>query len=79
MDAILDVWMPELEATSAEPAEGTVLDALFNTSTAPPPPPFEHAKRHRSRDSEEGRARKKESNEMKAAGRASLVDEDAQL
>lgn len=53
VDAIFDVWVPESEATLAEPTKYTVLAALFTTSTAPLPPPREHAKWHLSRESEE--------------------------
>ena len=52
--------MPESEAPSVEPAEDTVLAALFATSEIPPPPPLENAKRHRGRAEDEARARKKE-------------------
>ena len=38
LDNILDDRMPESEAPSAEPAEDTVLDALFSTTVVPPPP-----------------------------------------
>ena len=49
VDAILNVWVLESEATPAEPAEDTVLAALFTTSTAPLHLPHERAKRNRSR------------------------------
>ena len=38
---------PEYEAPSVDPAEDTVLAALFATSEILSPPPREHAKRHR--------------------------------
>ena len=64
IDTILDARVPESEAPSVEPAEDTVLAALFATSEIPPPPPREHAKRRRSRAEDEARARKKELREM---------------
>ena len=69
--------MPESEAPSVEPAEDTVLEALFATSEIPPPPPRENAKRRRGRAEDEARARKKERREMEAARRASLAEEEA--
>ena len=45
IDTILEARVPESEAPSVEPAEDTVLAALFATSKIPPPPPREHAKR----------------------------------
>ena len=59
VDAILDVRVLESEGTPVEPAEDTVLAALFTTSTTPPPSKCEHAKRHLSIKTEEDRARKK--------------------
>ena len=47
IDMILAARVPESEAPSAEPTEDTVMAALFATSEIPPPPPREHAKRHR--------------------------------
>ena len=47
IDMILEARVPEFEAPSAEPAEDTVMAALFATSEMPPPPPREHAKRRR--------------------------------
>ena len=47
IDTILEARVPESEAPSVEPAEDTVLAALFATSEIPPPPPREHAKRRR--------------------------------
>ena len=69
--------MLESEAPSLEPAEDTVMVALFATLQIPPPPPREHAKRRRGREEDEARAQKKEHREMKAAKRASLADEEA--
>ena len=43
IDTILEARVPESEAPSVEPAEDTVLVALFATSEIPPPPPREHA------------------------------------
>ena len=77
LDNILDDRMPESEAPSAEPAEDTVLDALFSTTAVPPPPPRDRAKIHRFRDEDDSRARNKELNELEAAMRASLIDEKA--
>ena len=73
IDTILEARVPESEAPSVEPAEDTVLAALFATSEIPPPPPRESAKRRRGRAEDEARARKKECREMEAAMRASLV------
>ena len=39
IDRILEARVPEPEAPSVEPAEDTVLAALFATSKVPPPPP----------------------------------------
>ena len=47
IDTILEARVPESEACSIEPAEDTVLAALFATSEIPPPHPREHAKRRR--------------------------------
>ena len=67
--------MPESEAPSAEPAEYTVMAALFATSDIPPPPPCEHAKSCKGREEDEARPRKNECHEMEAARIASLADE----
>ena len=75
IDTILEDRVPESEAPSVEPAEDTVLAALFATSDIPPPPPRESAKRRRGRAEDEVRARKKERREMEAARRASLAEE----
>ena len=77
IDMILEAKVPKSEALSAEPAEDTVMAALFSTSEIPPPPPREHAKRRRGREEDEARVWKKERREMEAARRASLVDEEA--
>ena len=69
--------MPESEALYVEPAEDTVLAALFPTTMIPPPPPRENVKRGRGRSEEEARARKKERCEMEAARRASLAEKEA--
>ena len=69
--------MNESEAPSTEPAEDTMIVALFATLEIPPPPPREHAKRRRGREEDEARAQKKEYHEMEAARRASLDDEEA--
>ena len=69
IDTILEARVPESEAPSVEPAENTMLAALFTTSEIPPPPPRESANRHRGRAEDEARARKKERREMEAARR----------
>ena len=77
IDMILGARVPETEAHSVEPAEDTVMAALFATSEIPPPPPKDHAKRRRGREEDEARAWKKERREMEAARRASLAEEEA--
>ena len=72
---ILEARVPESEAPSVEPAEVTVLAALFATSEIPPPPPREHAKRRMGRAEDEAQAQKQERREMEAARRASLAEE----
>ena len=69
--------MPESEASSVDPAEDTVMAALFTNSEIPPPPPRENAERRRVREEDKARAQKKEHHEMEAARRASLADEEA--
>ena len=71
--------MPESEAPCVETTEDTVLAALFATSEIPPPPPREHAKRHKGREKDEVTSRKKEHREMEAARKASLAEEEAHL
>ena len=39
LDTILEARVPKSEAPSAEPAEDTVLAALFSTVVVQPPPP----------------------------------------
>ena len=53
IDMILEAKVPESEAPSADPAEDTMMEALFATSEIPPPPSQEHAKRHRGREENE--------------------------
>ena len=77
IDMILEARVLESEAPSAEPAEDTVMTALFATSEIPSPPPREHAKRRRGREEYDARAQKKERREMEAARRALLADEEA--
>ena len=77
IDTILEARVSESEAPSIEPIENTVLAALFANSEIPPPPPRESAKRCRGRAEDEARARKKERQEMEAARRASLAEEEA--
>ena len=55
IDTILEARVPESEAPSVEPAEDTVLAALFATSEIPPPPPQENSKRRRGRVEDEAR------------------------
>ena len=52
---------------SVEPAEDTVLAALFSTPDIPPSSPRESTKRRRDRSEDEARARKKDRREMEAA------------
>ena len=74
---ILESRVPETEAPSAEPAEDTVMAALFATSEKPPPPHRQHAKRLTVREEDEARSQKKERREMEAVRRASLAEEAA--
>ena len=53
IDTILEARVPDSEAPSVEPAEDTVLAALFTTSDIPPPPPRETAKSRRGRAEDE--------------------------
>ena len=53
IDMILEARVPESEAPSAEPAEDTVMAALFTTSEIPPPTPRQNAKRRRGREKDE--------------------------
>ena len=55
IDTLLEARVPESEAPSIEPAEDTVLVALFDTSDIPPSPPRESAKRRRGREEDEAR------------------------
>ncbi|TMW82757.1 hypothetical protein EJD97_005030, partial [Solanum chilense] len=77
IDTILEARVPESEAPSVEPAEDTVLAALFATSEILTPPPRENTKRCRGRAVDEVRVRKKERQEMEAARRVSLAEEEA--
>ena len=77
IDMILEARVTEFEAPSAEPAEDTMMAALFAISEIPPPPPREHAKRLRVPEEDESRERKKEHHEIEAARRASHADEEA--
>ena len=76
IDMILEAMVPESKAPFAEPAEDTVMAALFATSEIPQPPPREQAKMRRGREEDEARARKKERREIEAAKRASLAEEE---
>ena len=76
IDMILEARVLESEAPSAEPAEDTVMTALFATSEIPPPYPQEHAKRRKGGEEDEDRSRKNELREMEVARRASLADEE---
>ena len=73
IDTILEARVPK----SVEPAEDTVLAALFATSEIPPPAPPESAKRSRGRVEDEARSRKKEHREMEATRRASISKKEA--
>ena len=53
IDTILEARVSESEAPFVNPAEDTVLGALFATSEILPPPPREHAKRCRGRAEDE--------------------------
>ena len=53
IDMILEARVPESDAPSVQPAEDTVLAALFATSKIPPPPPRESSKRRRGRPEDE--------------------------
>ena len=77
IDKILEARVLESKAPFVEPAEDTVLAALFATSEIPSPPPREHAKRRRGQAEYKARARKKERREMEAARRALLAEEAA--
>ena len=77
IDTVLEARVPESEAPSVEPAEDTLLAALFSTSEITPPPPRENEKRRRVLAEVEVSARKKERREMEAARRASLAEEEA--
>ena len=55
IDMILEARMPEFEARSVDPAEDTVMSALFATSEIQPPPHRENAKRRKGREEDESR------------------------
>ncbi|TMW96937.1 hypothetical protein EJD97_006518 [Solanum chilense] len=65
------------ERKMAESLLRTVMAALFATFEIPPPPLQEHSKRHKGREEDEARARKKEHRDMEVARRSSLADEEA--
>ena len=75
MDIILDARVPKSEAPSITPAEERCW-MPFSPPLLPPPPPRDCAKRHQVRDEDESRAWKTERNELEAARRASLIDEE---
>ena len=77
IDTILEAKVRESKDNSVEPAEDTVLAALFTTIEILAPPPREHAKRHSDRAEDEAQARKKERREMEAARRALIAEETA--
>ena len=77
IDMILEARVSESEAPSVEPAEDTVMAALFATLEIPQPPHREHAKRRKGREEDEARARKMEGREIEAARRALLAEEEA--
>ena len=68
--------MPETEASSTEPAKDTILAVLFSTAALPPPPPRGNAKRRKARNEDEGRAHKRERQELEAAMRDLISDEE---
>ena len=53
INMILEARVLESEAPSADPANDTVMAALFATSEILPPPPREHVKRCRDREGDE--------------------------
>ena len=53
IDMISEARVPESLDPSFEPAEDTVLAALFTTLEIPPPPPREHDKRCKGREWDE--------------------------
>ena len=55
LDMILEARVPVSEARSTEPAEDTMLAALFATSEIPPPSSREHDKRNMGREEDEYR------------------------
>ena len=57
VDAILDAGVPDPKAIPAEPSKDTMLAALFQTTAVQPPPPRDHAKRHRTREDDESHSR----------------------
>ena len=73
IDTILEARVPESEAPSVEPAEDTVLAALFATSEIPPPPPREHSKRPRGRAEDEARAQKRSAERWSLRGDPHLL------
>ena len=73
IDMILKDRVPKSEAPSVEPADDTVMAALFATSEIPPPPPREHSKRPRGRAEDEARAWKKEHREWRLRGEPHLL------
>ena len=77
IDTILEARVPESEAPSVEPAEDTVLAALFATSDIPPRSPRESAKSRRGQAEDKARTWKKERREIEAARSASLAEEEA--
>ena len=50
IDMMLEARVPESEALYAEPAEDTVMAALFASLEIPPPPPRKHANRRRGQE-----------------------------
>ncbi|TMX03847.1 hypothetical protein EJD97_013573 [Solanum chilense] len=60
LDTILEARVPESESPSAEPAEDTILTALFSTAAVSPPPPREPAKRCRGLYEVKARAQNRE-------------------
>lgn len=77
VDAILDAGVPDPKAIPVEPSKDTMLVALFQTTAVQPPPPRDHAKRHRTREDDESHSRKREHTKLEVARRASFMDEEA--
>ena len=69
IDMTIEAKVPESEAPSVEPAEDTVMAAVFSYLEIPPPPLQDHAKRRRVLEEDKSRAQDKEHREMEVARR----------